>query len=272
MIEVILVLFALIIGSIIDIKIREVPDTLNYSLIILGFLLAIASSIYSTSLMPLIGSIGGFLIATSISLLLFYSGQWGGGDAKLLMGIGAIKGLSIGIFGFYFILEFFILTMLAGAIYGVFWMIYLAIKNKDEFIKQYKKLNTKKIIFIKKVMLLISIFIILFSILLNPYLELTILIIALLFTLFFSLYLFLTVKAVENGCMVKKIGVNKLVEGDWVVGSKKLSELKIEVDKTGISKEQIDIIKKNKIKSIVVKEGIPFVPSFLLAYLFILLW
>ena len=35
----------------------------------------------------------------------------------------------------------------------------------------------------------------------------------------------------------------------------------------GISKAQIAELKKLKIKSVVVKEGIPFVPSFLLSFL-----
>ena len=272
MIEVTLILFALIIGSIIDIKIREVPDTLNFSLIFLGFVFALALSISELSIWPILQALFGFLIASVISLVLFYSGQWGGGDAKLLMGIGAIKGLSIGIFGFYFILEFFLLTMMAGAIYGVMWMLFLAVKNRKLFLVEYKKLNTKKMILIKKVLFVTSFCIAILTLLLNPYVELTILMLALIFALFFSLYFFLIVKAVENGCMIKKQNISKLTEGDWVIQDKNISELGIELDKTGISSDQINKLKKSKLKTVVVKEGIPFVPSFLLAYLFMLLW
>ncbi|GIU69536.1 MAG: hypothetical protein KatS3mg002_0772 [Candidatus Woesearchaeota archaeon] len=35
----------------------------------------------------------------------------------------------------------------------------------------------------------------------------------------------------------------------------------------GISKEQIELLKKSKIKKVLVKEGIPFIPAFLIAFI-----
>ena len=72
--------------------------------------------------------------------------------------------------------------------------------------------------------------------------------------------------------MKNKIPVNKLVEGDWVLEEVKVGKKVLVAAKYGITKEQIAELKKAKVKRVLVKEGIPFVPSFLLAYILALIF
>ena len=85
---------ALLIGSITDLKKREVPDWINYGLIIFGVSLNLLFSFIYSNPFFVIGSITGLLIFFVLAYVMFYSGQWGGGDSKMLMGLGAIYGIS----------------------------------------------------------------------------------------------------------------------------------------------------------------------------------
>ena len=72
--------------------------------------------------------------------------------------------------------------------------------------------------------------------------------------------------------MIKKVSVDKLTEGDWIVDDVKVGGKVICGPKDlGISKEQIIELKKlaedGKIKQVVIKEGIPFVPSFFMSFI-----
>jgi hypothetical protein len=65
--------------------------------------------------------------------------------------------------------------------------------------------------------------------------------------------------------MYKKINPKNLMEGDWVQGDiYKNKKLIYKEDPLGINKKSINLLIKHKIKQVIVKEGIPFVPSFLI--------
>ena len=69
----------------------------------------------------------------------------------------------------------------------------------------------------------------------------------------------------------KKYDVNNLTPGDWIVNDIRIGGKKIYSTKDlGVSEEQIKKLKflkqRGKIKQILVKEGVPFVPSFLMAF------
>jgi len=85
-------------------------------------------------------------------------------------------------------------------------------------------------------------------------------------------YGFVTIKILEHIAFVKHVPVPVLTEGDWVaediiVGGKIIVRKK----DLGLSQEQLQelsaLAKKGKIKTVPVKYGIPFVPSFLLAFI-----
>lgn len=270
-IELVIVFIALIIGSITDLKKREVPDFLNFSLIALGFGIAVIKSLFDSSFYPVIYSSLGFIIALAIALLMFYTGQWGGGDAKMLMGIGAIIGASFSFDSFFY--SFLINTIALGAVYGLFWGIGLGIFNfKKLLIEMKQSLEDGLIKKIRIIVLIISALIIL-TIFIIPIKELKFPLIILSLMIFFTFYIFIFVKAIEKVCMIKKVKPSELTEGDWVLDEIKIGK-KIIVSKKdlGISKDQItkliDMYKKKKINLVTIKNGIPFVPSFLLGFIF----
>jgi len=72
--------------------------------------------------------------------------------------------------------------------------------------------------------------------------------------------------------MLKKVDVGKLTEGDWIVKDVKVDGKRICGPKDlGISKKQIRQLlrfrARGKIRKVLIKEGMPFVPSFLMGFI-----
>ena len=77
-------------ATVTDIRNRWVPDFINYFMIFFGVGGHIIYSITTANIWPAIASIAAALIFYAIALVMFHSGAWGGGDAKLLIGLGAL--------------------------------------------------------------------------------------------------------------------------------------------------------------------------------------
>lgn len=273
LIIIIALLITFVLGSIRDFQIREVPDTLNYSLLVFALSYFLYKSIIELSFTPILQSLAGLLVAFVFSMTLFYFGQWGGGDAKMLWGVGAALGFPIQNIIFQNELVLFILlAMICGAIYGLIWMAVLAIKNFKSFKNSFKeKFFDEKYAFYKKLYFVLSAVLILLVFLFNPFIEILFLTILLVISIPLMFLVSISVKIIEDKCMIKKISTSKLVEGDWIVSSHKIKGKLLEIPRTGIEKEQIDALKKANIKQVIVKEGIPFVPSFLFAFIVMLI-
>jgi len=72
-------------------------------------------------------------------------------------------------------------------------------------------------------------------------------------------------RTVEKICMYKKIPSKKLVEGDWIADDiKKGNKIIYKAKSIELKQKDIDNIIKNRIKEVLVKEGIPFIPGFLI--------
>ena len=267
MIPQLILLGTLLAGSITDLKKREVPDLLNYSLIAFALIIASLTSVYYETYLPLKTTLLGMFVALVFGNILFYSGQWGGGDAKMIIGAGGIIGIgthevfSLNIF-FYFLLYSFIIA----AITGLVWMILMSLKNKEAFLKEYEKIKKGRNNFLFKVSYLTLVIITIILMYFNPVKAVNPLIFALLVLIGFAYYLSVFIKATEEVAFKKWISVNDLTEGDWI-----LSEHGVKINNTGITFEQIDLLKKKGVDKVLVKEGIPFVPSFFLAYLVLLI-
>ena len=272
MIDYILVLIALIyliFASVSDIKTREVPDWLSYSLIITGLGLRAFYSIESKEIMYfLYGLIGGGIFL-GIGLLMYYCKQWGGGDVKLMSALGVIFGSAPKIsflnpnLDLPFLAVLFINILFVGALYGLIWRFILFLNNRkivwDKFKKLFgmKEFRTRRILFYA-----FSFILIIMSFFFENSFRIMFLILA--FLMFILYYVLIFVKAVDDCCMIKEISTSRLTEGDWILknvyyGGKMLYN----PERLGLTEKYLEKLKKYKIK-VLVKEGIPFVLSFLM--------
>lgn len=273
----ILSFIALLIGSITDLKTREVPDWLNYGLVISGVgLNLLFSAIYSNSSF-IINSIVGLSIFFGVAYVMFYTGQWGGGDSKILMGLGAMLGIDVSFKTSQFLLGFFINALFVGAIYGLLWSIFLVFKNRKKFWKEFKIMLSKNIVVKAKKIMAITLVLLFILLLFTKLHYIKILILSLAFLILTTFYLWIFVKAIEKSSMYKLVEPIKLTEGDWIVNAVYVNKQYICGPKDlGISKKQIKKLigfyKQGKIKRILIKEGIPFVPSFLVAFVVTLIF
>ncbi len=268
--------FALLVGSYTDIKTREVPDWVNFGLIGIGFGINILFSITYWKANFIISSIIGFAFFFAIAWIMFYTGQWGGGDSKILMGLGAVIGVDI-FSREFFLAHFLINALLVGALYGILWSIFSILRNKEKFYGSFMKyIQNRKIKKAKGIVLVAFIILILLSILTHDrFAKLIIFYLAIVSLITF--YLWIMVKAIEDACMLKYVKPQQLTEGDWIAKDVKINGKYITGPKDlGIGKKQIDkliaLYKRGKVKRILIKEGIPFVPSFFVAYLVTLIF
>ena len=79
---ILITLIALVIATITDIKKREVPDFLSYSLLSIVIFSKTLQALIEKSLIPVIYAIIGFAIYFILALIMYYTKQWGGGDGK----------------------------------------------------------------------------------------------------------------------------------------------------------------------------------------------
>lgn len=253
----------LIAASITDIKKREVPDWLSFSLITLGLATRLIASLLFSNFSYFFYSLIGLGIFIAIGFSFYYAKVFGGGDAKLLIALGACFG-SRPFFAktptsFYpepFLLTFMVNLLFLGAIYGIFFSAILALKKKKEFCLAYKKIDKNYKIFYFVFAFLIFVFAIITK--LYNLISLSVI-------LAFLPYIFSLVKASEK-LMIKQKSWHELAEGDWLVKEIKIKNKIIKPTVHGLTKKDIQEIKKAN-KKVLVQDGIPFVPVFLVALL-----
>ena len=265
----------LLLATISDIKTREVPDWLSYAFIAFAFFVkGIHAILYQDKTFFFLGLLG-FGISFGIANLMYYTKQWGGGDAKVLMGLGIVfisypsfllQYLSPSLkapFFFTFVLNIFLI----GAFYGIFFAFILAISHRTQTKRMFKAMLEKKsMVNVRNSILVISGILLLLSfIILKDSFSKLFLIVLVLF-LFILFYLSTFVRAVEKATLYKLVPVAKLTEGDWIVNPVVINK-KIIYDprSIGVTKKQIELMKKIKVNKVLVKEGIPFIPSFFIA-------
>lgn len=284
MIDVLLVVIGvlvLIIGSITDIKTREIPDWISFSAIILGLGLRLIYSISTFEWSFFFYGLLGFGIFFAIGMFMFYTGQWGGGDSKLLMGMGALFAtyptFLLNHFSpnleYSFLLAFIINLVLVGSLYGLVWSIILSIKYRKKFAEEFHTIMKNKTIRkIRRAVLVLLLISLAASLLLRNVLF-QISAISFSVIIFLTFYVWIYVRIVEKACMYKFLPVSKLTEGDWIAKDVTIKGKRITGPKDlGISLEQIAKLKKLKVRRVLVKEGIPFIPSFFIAFIVSLIW
>ena len=186
--------------------------------------------------------------------------MFAGGDAKLMIALGAILPMSanfmdnLRIFTAFLIAFFFI-----GGFYGLMTGIFFSIRNfrkfREEFSKQFR--NGKKMILVTlSAGLILTALGFLNKIFFAPGII-----------TFITPYLYIYVKSLEESCMIRKTKTAKLTEGDWLYEDVKIKGKTIKADWKGLSKENVKFLMENK-KDVIIREGIPFTPVFLISFLF----
>ena len=243
-------------ASVTDIKKREVADWLSFSMFSIGLFFALLSAItlndYSLLLTTAI-TVAIFLI---IANALYYMRLFGGGDAKLLIALSTIiPQLTFpSILGLPSAATFLLNCTFIGAIYGMIYAMTLAVRHGKHF---KEKISEIKLPFWP--FLIVSLILAAASFFTYQF----ILIIAVLVILFPVLYIF--TKAVEDVALIKNIDASKLTEGDWLVHPIKIGR-KVISARLGLTKKDIELLKKYR-TNVKIKEGIPFVPVFLVAFI-----
>ncbi len=260
-----------ILASAWDLKTTEIPDEIPYLMILIALTLHLIEALIAWDYQPLLNSLLVGLGFLGFGFLMYYAGQWGGGDAKLLAAIGFLlpslsKNFSPKLI-LPFPLSYLFNVFLIGAAYMLLYAFILALikrkilKRFFEDVKANSRLLTFGSIFLFTLFLLLNWF-------LSVYFKVK-------FELLFSLkYSFLPMiltlavfllwkfaKAVEEVGFKKRIPVSKLKVGD-VLEESKLWE--------GITEKELRKIKKSGRKYVVIKEGVRFAPAFPLALIFTL--
>ncbi len=261
----VLALVWIIVAVIQDLRKREVANWLNFSLIAIALSYRAFVSVFFQDYKYFAYGLAGFLVFFVLANAFYYGRIFAGGDTKLLMSLGAILPFSI---LFYENLEIFIyfilLLMFAGSFYGLLYSIVLSYKNKKEFVKEFKQQFKKN-----KKLFWISISLTVFVLLVILFVEELILAWLSLIVFVFP-FLYCYAKAVEESCMIKKIKAKDLTIGDWLYKEVKVGRKIIKPNWEGVSESELKILKKSG-KKMLVKEGIPFTPAFLIAFISLIL-
>jgi len=195
---------------------------------------------------------------------LFYYGRiFAGGDAKLMMALGAVLPFKNNFYeNMNFFLIFLMIFLFVGAIYTLITSFWFSFSNFKSFRKEFRKQLAK---FKKHYLsgLLIAIILALLGFVNEIFLSLGMLI-------FVFLNLYIYAKAVDESSMIRKVKTGKLTEGDWLYKDTRVGRKTIKASWEGLNKQEIGLLKK-KYKEIKIRFGIPFSPVFLISFL-ILIW
>lgn len=250
-------LIGIILANFQDIKRREIDNWLNLLIFITGAIYLLTTSILTKNCLLLFYFLITFIGIFLLSNILYYSNTFAGGDYNLLIALTPFfvkENINLIISN---IILYLFLLIFSGSIYGIIYSSYLYLKNKkmvNKKLKQeFKKIKLKW--FFVASIITIPLFLINFILILIPII------------IILAPTLYLIAKILQEIALTKKINTKDLKQGDWLAKDIKLKNNQIiKSDFQGITNEQIKTLQKQK-KQITIKEGIPFAPAFLIAYL-----
>src|SRR3972149_5537055 len=220
-----------------DLKTREIANWLNFSLIIFALGFRFFYSLFSAGNFNFFyQGLFGLGIFFVLGNLLYYGKMFAGGDAKLLIALGAVLPVSR---SFYENLEvfffFLVIFLFLGAVWSLGATAFIVSKNLNKFKKEFKKQLRiyRKVI---SLVVLLDILILIVLIFLNSYSSLFLLLAILIFV---SPYLVVYAKAVDESSMVKKLETRRLREGDWLYKDVRVRGKTITARWDGLRKEEI---------------------------------
>jgi Flp pilus assembly protein protease CpaA len=240
-----------------DLKRREVDNWLNLFLIFSSLVFVFYGALLDKEF-GVILHMGFLLLVMWVVMNLFYYGRvFAGGDAKLLfamsaffLGVSFVESITnVGVF--------LLFLMIAGSFYGLVYSGVLWYLNRErvnkEIVKQVSVHRFRVLGFV--------VFGVVFMVL--GFVNFIFLLVGLCLGIFPFLFVF--AKGLENVSMIRKIPGSKLREGDWLVEDVRVGRKVIEANWDGLSLEDIRLLKKKR--EVLIKEGLPFVPAFLIAFL-----
>ncbi|MEM2918723.1 MAG: prepilin peptidase [Candidatus Altiarchaeota archaeon] len=269
-------LIFLIFASYFDLRTGEIPEKVSRSYIFTIFFLAFIYSIFTLDYKPIFYSFIMGFIYFLFGYLTYHFGQWGGGDVKILSGIGISLGFLYSLnFKFQnsstlpYYISYFVDMGVVMIPYLFIYGIFLGIKDRRVFKEFTKILRNKKLIFAFAFSFLPFFIALYFNLS-----KISLLYLSLPFFLLLSIYM----KVIEDVALTEVILVEHLREGDVIadeifIGGKKISPRDI----NGLEQEDVEKIKKLSAegkfpREIKIKHGIKSVPILTLAFLFLVLY
>jgi len=251
-----------------DMKSREIANWLNFSLIIFALAFRALYSIFAWDYRYILFGLFGLVVFFIVGNLFYYCRLFAGGDAKLLIALGAIIPLANNWYENFLIFLIFTIALLAfGGIYSLVFSGFLANLHRKRFFSEFLKE-------IKQNLVHFFMLVILAGILASAGMfldEITLYLLAL-FILLLPLLYFYT-RSIEKTCMIRYVDVKDLTIGDWTaerlavnLGKGKKKRI-IEPNWEGLSEEELSLLRNHYKEKVLVKQGIPFSPSFLFALL-----
>jgi Flp pilus assembly protein protease CpaA len=260
----VLALIWIIFAVVQDLKKREVANWLNFSLIIfaLGFRFFYCLFSLNIDFTFLYQGLIGLGIFFVLGNAFYYGRMFAGGDAKLMIALGAILPFSTDFFiNVRIFIWFFFIFLFVGALYSLIISLVLTLRNFKNFKKEFHKQLNKK----RKFLYVFMVFgLVLMGL---GFIEDVMFVLGIL--VFLLPYFYLYVKVVDECCMVKKIKTNRLTEGDWLYEDVKVGNKVIKKSWDGVSKKEIKFL-KGKNKEVLIRQGIPFTPVFLFSFLILI--
>jgi|GEM_PF-5405816 len=201
----------LLIASWHDLRTREVPDLLSLGLLIFAIAYGCMKSLLLANWTPVAQMLLGLGLMIVIGTAMYLFGQWGGADAKLLMALGALIGLGLGSWDSALYL---LLALFAGALYGLSYTAYLALRHRKAFINRFKTLIRESGIHRIRLMTVALCFLFLLGAIFSPAFRPFLISLGIIAYLFF--YLWITVKIVEESILTRQYRLSELRDGDWI--------------------------------------------------------
>jgi Flp pilus assembly protein protease CpaA len=244
----------IVVASLQDLKRREVDNFLNLFLLSSSLVYVFCMGFFTNDVGIIFLAIASLIILFVFMNAFYYGGVFAGGDAKLLFAMSAFF-VGISFFETFFNIGIFLfLLMLSGSVYG---LAYSSVLYFRDFRRVNKEIRKAVIRPWARVCVIFGAALIFLGIFSWP-----LLIFGILFFLLPILYVF--AKGLETVCMVKVVKGSELREGDWLVDDVRVGKKVIRANFEGLSLEDIKLLRKRNVK---IKEGLPFVPAFLIAFL-----
>lgn len=250
-----------------DIRTTEIPDEIPHAMIIFALLYYGIQSVIEINPWIFLDSLiaGGAIFI--LGFIMYYAGQWGGGDAKILAAIIFLLPVSNTVLPFP--VTYLLNVFIVGAGYMILYSFVLALKNRKIFSAFFVDVRKNKAVFaLGSVSLFVAFSIINYSVLFllaYPINYLSIfqnsLIPVVAAIVLYSIWRF--AKAVEEVGFKRKIPLSKLRIGDVLLDSKIWE---------GLTEKQLKRIKKSGKRFVWIKEGVRFAPTFPLALAFTLIY